>query len=60
VVVVGPPEPTAPDDTTVDSRLRAALANLGLRDAAATVAAETGLPRNELYRRALAIRKEQG
>jgi 16S rRNA (cytidine1402-2'-O)-methyltransferase len=60
VVVVGPPEPTAPDHAAVDSRLRAALANLGMRDATATVAAETGLSRNELYRRALAIRKEQG
>jgi len=38
--------------------LRTALATLGLRDAAARVAAETGLARNELYRRALAIRSE--
>jgi len=60
VVVVGPPEPTAPDHAVVDSRLRAALANLGMRDAAATVAAATGLPRSELYRRALAIRSEKG
>jgi len=60
VVVVGPPEPTAPDHAAVDSRLRAALANLGVRDAAATVAAETGLARGELYRRALAIRSEEG
>jgi len=60
VVVVGPPEPTAPDDAAVDSRLRAALTNLGVRDAAATVAAETGLARGELYRRALAIRSEEG
>jgi len=58
VIVVGPPEPTAPDQAAVDSRLRAALTTLGLRDAAATVAAETGLPRSELYRRALAIRSE--
>jgi 16S rRNA (cytidine1402-2'-O)-methyltransferase len=58
VIVVGPPEPTAPDHAAVDSRLRAALANLGMRDAAARVAAETGLPRSELYRRALAIRSE--
>jgi 16S rRNA (cytidine1402-2'-O)-methyltransferase len=58
VIVVGPPEPTAPDQAAVDSRLRTALATLGLRDAAATVAADTGLPRSELYRRALAIRSE--
>jgi len=59
VIVIGPPEPTAPDHATVDNRLRAALADLGMRDAAARVAAETGLPRSELYRRALAIRDEK-
>jgi 16S rRNA (cytidine1402-2'-O)-methyltransferase len=56
VIVVGPPEPAAPDHADLDGRLRAALAKLGIRDAAATVAAQTGLPRSELYRRALAIR----
>ena len=57
--MVGPPKPTGPDHAAVDSRLRTVLASLGvLRDAAATVAAETGLPRSELYRRALAIRRE--
>jgi len=59
VIVIGPPEPTAPDHATVDNRLRAALADLGMRDAAARVAAETGLSRSELYRRALAIRDEK-
>jgi len=58
VIVIGPPEPPAPDHATVDARLRAALAELGVRDATAQVAAETGLPRRELYRRALAIRRE--
>ena len=56
VIVVGPPEPTEPDHALVEDRLRAALAELGIRDAAAKVAVETGLPRSELYRRALAIR----
>ena len=59
VIVIGPPEPTAPDHATVDNRLRAALADLGMRDAAARVAAETGLSRSELYRRALAIRDKK-
>jgi 16S rRNA (cytidine1402-2'-O)-methyltransferase len=58
-IVVGPPEPIGPDHAAVDSRLRAALSSLGMRDAAATVAAETGLPRSKLYRRALAIRGEK-
>jgi 16S rRNA (cytidine1402-2'-O)-methyltransferase len=60
VVVVGPPEPREPDRAEIDQRLRTALAELGVRDAAAKLAAETGLPRGELYRRALAIRREIG
>jgi 16S rRNA (cytidine1402-2'-O)-methyltransferase len=60
VVVVGPPEPSAPDRAEVDGRLRAALAALGVREAAAKLAAETGLARSDLYRRALAIRNETG
>jgi 16S rRNA (cytidine1402-2'-O)-methyltransferase len=60
VIVVGPPEPSEPDRAEIEGRLRAALAELGVRDAAAKLAAETGLPRSELYRRALAIRGEKG
>ncbi len=56
VIVAGPPEPAVPDLEEVDHRLRAALAESGVRDAAAKLAAETGLGRAELYRRALAIR----
>ena len=56
VVVVGPPEHREPDQAEVDERLRAALTELGVREAAAKLAAETGMPRGELYRRALAMR----
>jgi 16S rRNA (cytidine1402-2'-O)-methyltransferase len=59
VIVVGAPEPSAPDRAEVDERLRTALGELGVRDAAARLAAETGLPRSELYRRALVIRGEK-
>jgi len=59
VIVVGPPEPAWPAPDDIDRRLRAALAELGVRDAAAKLAAETGLSRAELYRRALAIRDGQ-
>jgi 16S rRNA (cytidine1402-2'-O)-methyltransferase len=59
VIVVGPPEPVLPDANEVDRRLRAVLGELGVRDAAAQLAAETGLPRSELYRRALAIRDQR-
>ena len=58
VIVVGPPEPCPPDEAEVEARLRVALAELGVREAAARLAAETGLSRGALYRRALAIRKE--
>ena len=56
VVVLGPPEHHEPDQAEVDERLRAALAELGVREAAAKLAAETGMARGELYRRALAMR----
>jgi 16S rRNA (cytidine1402-2'-O)-methyltransferase len=55
-VVVGRPEHHEPDRAEVDKRLRTALAELGVREAAAKLAAETGMPRGELYRRALAMR----
>ena len=56
VVVVGAPVHHDPDQAEVDERLRAALAELGVREAAAKLAAETGVPRGKLYRRALAMR----
>ena len=59
VVVVGEPEHSEPDEAEVDQRLRSALAELGLREATAKVAAETGMPRGKLYRRALAMRDEE-
>lgn len=62
VVVIAPPaarhgeEP--PDDATLDAMLRTALARLSTRDAAAEVAARTGLKRRDLYARALIIARE--
>jgi 16S rRNA (cytidine1402-2'-O)-methyltransferase len=55
VIVVGPPEPETRDSPEIDARLRTALGECGLREAAARLAAETGLSRRELYRRALEI-----
>ena len=60
VVVVGPPAPSVPALDEIESRLRAALRTVGVREAAARIAAETGLPRRELYRRALALRDGGG
>jgi 16S rRNA (cytidine1402-2'-O)-methyltransferase len=57
VVAVGPAPPEAPaGEAELDQRLRAAMAaGLSVRDAAATVAAATGLPRKLVYRRALEL-----
>jgi len=59
VVVVGGPEHSEPDEAEVDQRLRSTLAELGLREATAKLAAETGMPRGKLYRRALAMRDKE-
>jgi 16S rRNA (cytidine1402-2'-O)-methyltransferase len=56
VIVVGPPEPVQPGSEEIDRRLRAVMEEAGVRAAAVTLAAETGLPRAELYRRALALK----
>ncbi|HVV93534.1 MAG TPA: 16S rRNA (cytidine(1402)-2'-O)-methyltransferase [Hyphomicrobiales bacterium] len=56
VLVIGPPAaPEAPDEEEVDRLLRAALAGGSVKDAAAAVAEATGLPRRELYARALKL-----
>lgn len=61
VVVIGPPgsggaEAAEPD---LDALLRAALQNQSVRDAAATVAAATGLKKRDVYARALELSSEQ-
>jgi 16S rRNA (cytidine1402-2'-O)-methyltransferase len=64
VVVVAPPDATPAMETAegeeaaLDARLREALAGASLRDAAASVAAATGLPRRRVYARALALAGE--
>ncbi len=61
VVVVGPPEESgAPDAADLDSQLRSALRGSSLRDAAAIVAAASGLPKRQVYARALELSKEMG
>lgn len=56
VVVVSPPGEEAPlDDADIDAKITAALKKLSLKDASAAIAAETGLPRKEIYARALAL-----
>lgn len=59
VIVVGPPVSGDADlsgqDGALDNRLREALARCRLKEAVAQVAAETGLPRKQVYARALAL-----
>jgi len=56
VVVVGPPLSQAPAEADIDALLTALLARSALRDAVDEAVVATGLPRRELYRRALALR----
>jgi 16S rRNA (cytidine1402-2'-O)-methyltransferase len=58
VVVVGPPRPQEPSAEGLDSRLRPALATMSLRDASNAVAEATGLPRRQVYARALRLLEE--
>ena len=57
VVVVGPAEKpaTAVSEDAVEGALRSALAAMSLKDASAAVAVATGLPRREVYARALLL-----
>lgn len=57
VVIIGPPDEGAEKGAAgdLDARLEAALAIHSLKDAAAVVAADTGLPKREVYARALTL-----
>lgn len=60
-VVIAPPSAAAPPGAAdVEALLREALSRLGVRDAAAEIAAATGLPRRALYNRALALKTDAG
>jgi 16S rRNA (cytidine1402-2'-O)-methyltransferase len=56
VVVVAPPGEAAEISTDdLDARIVSAMKKLSLKDASAAIAAETGVPRKEVYARALAL-----
>ncbi len=56
VVMIGPPAPdTAVNAADLDQALTAAMASMSVRDAAATVAAATGVAKKDVYSRALAL-----
>ncbi len=54
-LVVGPPEEEQTGAEDLDAALRRAMATLSVKDAAALVAAASGLPRRMVYSRALAL-----
>lgn len=60
VLVVGPPVEQAPSAEDADALLADALDRGSVGDAAAEVAALTGLPKRDLYRRALALKNGDG
>jgi len=59
VVVVGAPAAGSASADTLDAALRRALTGNSTRDAAALVAGETGLPRRQVYARALELAQER-
>ena len=56
VVLIDRPGDDPLSEDALDSRLIAALAQHSLRDAVDRVAAETGLPRKSVYRKALTLK----
>ncbi len=55
VLVARPDAGAAPSAEDLDARIAAALVTLSVKDAAAVVAGETGLPRRDVYGRAVAL-----
>jgi 16S rRNA (cytidine1402-2'-O)-methyltransferase len=60
VVLVGPPLETVPSAEDIDALLVELLKTQPVSEAAAEAAARTGVARRDLYRRALALKKEGG
>jgi 16S rRNA (cytidine1402-2'-O)-methyltransferase len=60
VIVIAPPaEEAQPEKQDVDAMIRAALARISVKDAVAEIVAATGLPRRDIYQRALELAKDR-
>jgi len=60
VVVIAPPsEEAQPQAEDVDAMIRSALARISVKDAVAEIVAATGLPRRDVYQRALELAKDR-
>jgi 16S rRNA (cytidine1402-2'-O)-methyltransferase len=61
VIEIAPPgEAEAPQADDVDALIRAALLRVSVKDAVGEIVAATGLPRRDVYQRALELAKERG
>jgi len=58
VILVGPAENTPPTEETLDEALQEALAEMSVKDAARTVSEALGLPRRQVYERALDLKND--
>lgn len=61
VIVIAPPDESdaAPDAKELDDIIRNSLQRLSLKDAVSEIAQSTGVPRREIYQRALTLTKEK-
>jgi 16S rRNA (cytidine1402-2'-O)-methyltransferase len=57
VILIAPPKQQAATDEQIEQRLREALLDLSLRDAAKAVAEDLGIPRNRAYELGLALKQ---
>lgn len=60
VLLVGPPSATVASAADLDAALRVALTEMPTKDAAAAVAGALGLPKREVYQRALQLKSGDG
>jgi 16S rRNA (cytidine1402-2'-O)-methyltransferase len=58
VILIGPPTVTEPGADEIDTLLARLLENHPLKEAAALAATATGMPKRDLYQRALELRAE--
>jgi len=59
IVIAPPPDEALPDANELDAIIRGSLKRLSLKDAVSEVAQSTGVPRREVYQRALILAKEK-
>lgn len=58
IVIAPPPDEEKPDAQHVDDMIRNALARVSMKDAVGEVAMATGLPKRDIYQRALELAKD--